>query len=237
MSATSTKSRSVKPRVASAGVPIRRPEVTIGGRGSNGTALRLTVMPIECSRSSAALPVQVGVPQVDQHQVHVGAAGQHLDAGVGDVGLDQPLGQQPGAADGPFGPLGERRVGGHLERHRLRGDDVLQRPALLAGEHRGVDLLGDRRVVGQDDAAARAAEGLVRGGGRDVRVRHRGGVQPGGDQAGEVRHVDHQVGVDLVGDLPEPFEVQLPRVGRPAGDDQLRRVLAGQPATSSMSIR
>jgi len=39
--------------VASAGVPIRRPDVTRGGRGSNGTALRFTVMPASCRRSSA----------------------------------------------------------------------------------------------------------------------------------------------------------------------------------------
>ena len=54
MSATSVKSASPKPRVARAGVPMRRPEVTMGGRGSLGTALRLTVMPISCSRSSAS---------------------------------------------------------------------------------------------------------------------------------------------------------------------------------------
>ena len=56
MSATSVNSASPKPRVASAGVPMRRPEVTIGGRGSFGTALRFTVMWISCSRSSACLP-------------------------------------------------------------------------------------------------------------------------------------------------------------------------------------
>ena len=77
MSATSAKSSSSKPRVASAGVPIRRPEVTIGGRGSNGTALRLTVMPIVVQPVLGLLAVQLGVPQVDQHQVHVGAAGEH----------------------------------------------------------------------------------------------------------------------------------------------------------------
>ncbi|GAQ68275.1 hypothetical protein SsS58_08734 [Streptomyces scabiei] len=55
-SATSVKSSAVKPRVARAGVPIRRPEVTIGGRGSLGTALRLTVMPTSWRRSSACCP-------------------------------------------------------------------------------------------------------------------------------------------------------------------------------------
>jgi hypothetical protein len=53
-------------------------------------------------------------------------------------------------------------------------------------------------------------------------------VQPGGDQPGEVGHVDHQVGLDLVGDAPELGEVQLPRVGRPAGDDELRTSLVRQ---------
>lgn len=55
-SATSSKSAAVKPRVASAGEPMRRPEVTMGGRGSFGTALRLTVMPVSWSRSSACWP-------------------------------------------------------------------------------------------------------------------------------------------------------------------------------------
>ena len=36
-------------------------------------------------------------------------------------------------------------------------NDVLQRAALGAGEHSGVDALGDDRVVGQDQAAAGAA--------------------------------------------------------------------------------
>src|SRR5262249_58639072 len=83
-------------------------------------------------------------------------------------------------------------------------------------------------VLGQDDPAAGAAEGLVGGGGDDVRVRHRGGVQAGGDQPGEVGHVDHQVGVHRVGDAAELGEVQLPGVGRPAGDDQLWAVLIGE---------
>ena len=38
--------------VSQAWSELRRHEI-IGGRGSNGTALRLTVIPIECSRSSA----------------------------------------------------------------------------------------------------------------------------------------------------------------------------------------
>src|SRR5699024_3149650 len=56
MSATSAKAAEPKPRLARAGVPIRSPEVTMGGRGSSGTALRLTVMPMVASRSSAWAP-------------------------------------------------------------------------------------------------------------------------------------------------------------------------------------
>ena len=45
ISATSVNSVAPKPRVASAGVPIRTPEVTSGGLGSFGTELRFTVIP------------------------------------------------------------------------------------------------------------------------------------------------------------------------------------------------
>ena len=53
----SRKSSSSKPRIVIAGVPMRTPDATVGGRSSNGTVLRLTVMRTSCSRSSAALPV------------------------------------------------------------------------------------------------------------------------------------------------------------------------------------
>ena len=120
----------------------------------------------------------------------------------------QALGEDPGAGEGALLALPEGGSGGELEGHGLGGDDVLQRTALLAGEHRRVDLLGE--VGGrEDDAAARAAEGLVGGGGDDVGVRHGVRVQAGGDQPGEVRHVDHQVGAHLVGDPAELGEVQL----------------------------
>ena len=89
----------------------------------------------------------------------------------------------------------------------------------------------------EDDAAAWAAERLVRGRGDDMGVRDGVGVQPRGNQPGEVRHVDHEVGADLVGDLAEGREVELTRVGGPAGDDELGAVLVGEPADRSMSTR
>ena len=50
--------------------------------------------------------------------------------------------------------------------------------------------------LAQDDAAARAAQGLVGGGGDKIRVRHRIGMHAGGHQAGDVGHVDKQIGAD-----------------------------------------
>ena len=47
-------------------------------------------------------------------------------------------------------------------------------------------------------------------------------------RAREMGHVDHQVRADRVGDLAEALEVELARVGRPAGDDHLRPVLLGE---------
>ena len=122
--------------------------------------------------------------------------------------------------------LGERLARGELEGHRLGGDHVLERPALLAGEHRRVDLLGQLRLA-QDRPAARAVERLV-GRGRDhVRaVRARVRMQPRRHQAGEVRHVDHQQRAHLVGDLAKAREVELARVRRPARQQQLGPVLA-----------
>ena len=135
MSATSAKSSSPNPRVARAGVPIRRPEETIGGRGSNGTALRLTVMPIRVQPVLALLAVELGVAQVDQHQVHVGAAGDHGDTGGGDIGGQQPLGEDLGAPSRVRCCRSVKaRSGGELEGHGLGGDHVLERAALLAGE-------------------------------------------------------------------------------------------------------
>jgi hypothetical protein len=93
--------------------------------------------------------------------------------------------------------------------------------------NRAVDLLGVL-LLGQDDAAAGSAEGFVRGGGDDVGIRHRVRVQPCGHQAGEVRHVHHEVGAHEVRDAAELGEIELARVGGPAGDDELRAVFQCQ---------
>ena len=142
MSATSVNSASPKPRVASAGVPMRRPEVTIGGRGSHGTALRFTVMSNGVQRVLCLLAVELRVAEVGEHEVHVGAAREDVDArGLRDVIAVSTLGDKLRAREGALLALLELVRGRELERGRLRGDHVHERAALLAGEHGGVELL------------------------------------------------------------------------------------------------
>ena len=79
--------------------------MTIGGRGSNGTALRLTVMPIVVQPVLGLLAVELGLAQVDEHEVHVGAAGQHVHA---VAGAEQLRGDRLRARDGAPLALAER---------------------------------------------------------------------------------------------------------------------------------
>ena len=48
-------------------------------------------------------------------------------------------------------------------------------------------------------------------------------------QAGEMRHIDHEIGADLVGDRAKAPKIDDARIGRAAGDDQLRPMLLCQP--------
>ena len=54
------------------------------------------------------------------------------------------------------------------------------------------------------------------------------GYTPAATRAGDVGHVDEQVGTDFVGNGAEAREVEDLRVGAEAGDDHLRLVLNGQ---------
>ena len=68
-----------KPRVVPAGVPSRTPEVTVGFSGSNGMPFLLQVMWARPSAASATLPVRRFLPQIDQHEVGVGAARDDIE--------------------------------------------------------------------------------------------------------------------------------------------------------------
>ena len=82
------------PRVVRAGVPMRMPDGSSGGRVSNGIMFLLTVMPAASSAFSADLAGHAARRHVHQHQVVVGAAGDEAEAAA-----VQLVGQRAGVGD------------------------------------------------------------------------------------------------------------------------------------------
>ena len=153
--------------------------------------------------------------EIDQHQMAVRAAGDDVEAL-----LNQCFGQYLGIFDHGLLIGAEVRAQCLAKCNGLGGDDMHQWTALQAGEHGAVDLAADVRVVRQDHTAARAAQRLVGGGGSDVGVRQRAGEQISGDQAGEMRHVHHEVCAHLIGDPANAREVDDARICGATGDDE-----------------
>ena len=96
-------------------------------------------------------------------------------------------------------------------------------PPRTSGQPRST--VGGELLGAQHHPAPRPAQRLVGGGGDHLGVGHRVEVAAehlAGDQPGEVGHVDHEHGPDLVGDLAEDAEVDLARVGAVAGQQDQR---------------
>ena len=121
---------------------------------------------------------------VDQHEVGIGATGDDAVAFV-----RQRLGQRFGVDDDLLRRIFEVGLQSLAEGHGFGGDDVHQRAALLAGEDASIDC-GGELLLAENQAGARSAQGLVRGGGDDVRVGHGRRMNAAGDESGEVGHVD-----------------------------------------------
>ena len=51
-----------------------------------------------------------------------------------------------------------------------------------------------------------------------------------GDKPGEMRHIHHQQGADLVANRPKGAEIDDARIRRAPGDDQLRLMLTRKPS-------
>ena len=182
-----------KPRVVPAGEPRRMPEVIAGFSGIERHAVLVAGDVGAAERDLGGFAGELLGPEIDQHQMGVGAAGDERDAA-----LDQGLAERLGVVDHALGVELEIRLERLAEGDGLGGDDMHQRAALETGEQRRVDLLADLFVIGQHHAGARAAQGLVGGGGDHVGVRQRARMETRGDQAGEMRHVDHEIGADRV---------------------------------------
>ncbi len=102
----------------------------------------LQVMPARSSAASAIVPGQLLRPEIDQHQMRIGAARDDREPA-----FDQRLGERLGVRDDRLRIVLELRLQRLAEGHRLGGDDMHQRPALQAGEDGAVDLLADLLVI------------------------------------------------------------------------------------------
>ncbi len=132
--------------------------------------------------------------------------------------LDQPLRERLRVVEDALLVLLELRPQRLAEGDRLGGDDVLERPALDAGEDVRVHRLGVL-LLAQDQPGAGPAQRLVGGGGDRVGERHRAGVEADGHQAGDVRDVADHHRARLLGDLAQPHEVERARIRRRAAED------------------
>jgi len=113
--------------------------------------------------------------------------------------------------------LGPQRL---AQCHGLGRNDVFQWPTLNAREDGSIYRLGVL-LLAQDHPPTRAAERLVGGRCDDVGIRDWAGMEPGGDEPGDVRHVRHQIAPHRVSDLAQPRKVYDPRVSRGTGQDHL----------------
>ena len=110
-----------------------------------------------------------------------------------------------------------------METDCFGGDDVFERTALDAGEHLRINFLGES-LAAKDQSAARAAQGLMGGGGDKISMFHRTGMDPGGNEAGDVRDVRQQVCADFASDLAHALEINGARIGAGTDSDHLRLV-------------
>src|SRR5579872_5142617 len=180
--------------------------------------------PVEGLLGHLAGQLGVEVAEVDEDEVVLGPARGEPEA-LGDERLGEGLGVRHDLG----GVLLEGRLHGLLEGDSLGGDHVVERAALQAREDRRVDRAGEVGPA-EDGPAPRAAERLVGRERHDVGHPDRGRVHPAGDEAGRVGDVEHELGADLVGDLPEGLGVDDARVGGGAGDDELRALALGDVA-------
>ena len=153
----------------------------------------------------------------------VGAARHDVEAASADG-----VGQRAGVLHDLVRIDLEVRTQGLAEGHRLGGDHMHQRPALQAREDGGVDLLGHVLVIGEDEAAARAAQGLVGGGGHHMGVGKGRGMGAARHQTREMGHIHQKHRAHRIGDGAKAREVPQARIGRAARDDELGLVLVGQ---------
>src|SRR5439155_23404223 len=143
---------------------------------------------------------------------------------------DTGLGERLGVLDDATRIVTETGLARLPQCDGFRGEDVWQRTA----EHDRTTLVDRLGELGraQNHPAAGTAQRLMRRRRHDMSERHRV-VVPVEDAAGhkpcEMRHVDHEHGPDLVGDLAELREVDLSRVRAVSREEHEGLYLTGLP--------
>ena len=82
-----------------------------------------------------------------------------------------------------------------MKTNRFGRDNMHERPALDSRENHRIDFLRET-LFAKNDATARSAQTLVRGGGDELRMWDWTGMLPRRDQPGDVRHIDEKNRVD-----------------------------------------
>jgi len=152
---------------------------------------------------------------VDKHQVIVSAAGDDAE-----TCFLQGKRKRLGVADDLRGVGLEVGAQRFAKGHGLGGDDMHEWTALLTWED-GLVNGGSETLPGKDQAGARPAQRLVRGGSGDMRMGHRRGMDSACHQAGDVRHVEDIDGTHFVCDLAHARKIPKPWVGAAATDNRL----------------
>ena len=158
--------------------------------------------------------------------MNVGTAREELDASFFRVSLTEALSENLRALERALLAFLEFVARGELQCDGLRSDHVHERAALLAREHRRVNLLREI-LLGEKKARAGTRESLVNGRRHDIGKRHRARVETSGHKAREVRHIDPQLRANFIGDRAEGFKVEVTRVCRPPCNDHVRVRLEG----------
>lgn len=91
----------------------------------------------------------------------------------------------------------------------------------------GLGISGTDTSAEEDHGTTGSTEGLVGGGGDDVGVLEWRWDDTGGDETGDVGHVDNEVGTDLVGDLAHALVVDQTAVSGSTGNKDLGPVHEG----------
>src|SRR6185295_12285746 len=100
------------------------------------------------------------------------------------------------------------------------------RPALHFRKDGSIQILR-KALAAENETTSWSAQRFMSGTGDELRMRHRRRMLASGDQSGDMRHIDHRECPNLTRDLPDPFEVDRPRIGACSHDDQSWLFAAG----------